>query len=125
MKPDDHSNLYPPAPGLKRLTQAQVQQLDMLVDAACQLDFAQLFIVVKKGKVRLVERPVVADAKPTQRIGLRRLSWPQVEEIDRMVDQLCQLTGSSGADGRLGLLVQDGQLGTIEPPVIIEELAPI
>lgn len=123
MKPDDH-NQFPPAHGLKRLTSAQVEQLDKLVDIACQLDFAQLAIVVKKGKVRLIERPVVPDAKQTQRIGLKRLTWPQVEEIDHFVDQLCNLTGQSGADGRLGLSIQNGQMGPIEPPVIIEELAP-
>lgn len=123
MKPDDHSNPYPPATGLKRLTSAQVEQLDKLVDAACQLDVAQLAIVVKRGKVRLIERPVVANARPTQRIGLKRLTWPQVEEIDHFVDQLCNLTGQTRADGRLGLSIQNGQMG-IEPPVIIEELAP-
>lgn len=122
MKPD--ANPYPPARGLKRLTWAQVEHLDKLVDAACQLSFAQLVIVVKKGKVRLIERPVT-EAVPTKRMGLKRLTWPQVEEIDTFVDQLCNLTNQSGADGRLGLQIIDGQIGPIQPPVIIEELAPV
>lgn len=123
MKPD--ANPYPPAHGLKRLTWAQVEHLDKLIDIACQLGSAQLAIVVKKGKVRLIERPVVNETSSTQRIGLKRLTWPQVEEIDLFVDQLCSLTSQTGADGRLGLLIREGQMATIQPPVIIEELAPV
>lgn len=55
---------YSPANGLKRLTEAQVQQLDEMIDLLCSMTTnsprqGRVEITVKNGHVDLVEFPVI------------------------------------------------------------------
>ncbi len=56
--------------------------------------------------------------------GLRSLTHPQIEKIDAVVAQLCELTGATGTDATVTLHVRKGKLRLIERPVLIEELEP-
>lgn len=62
---------YRPATGLSRLTWAQVEKLDAVVKAMCELTArddseARVVLVVKRGRLRFVERPMVSEElRPT------------------------------------------------------------
>lgn len=58
------TNYYLPARGLKRLTPAQVQQLDEIIDMLCSMTVnnprqGKVEITVKNGHVDLVEYPLI------------------------------------------------------------------
>ncbi|MBN1991339.1 MAG: hypothetical protein JW953_01450 [Anaerolineae bacterium] len=56
--------------------------------------------------------------------GLLRLTWPQIELIDQLIDQLCQSTGEEGS-GTLVLEVKRGKLRFAEYPLRLRtELQP-
>jgi hypothetical protein len=69
-----HANGYRPAKGLLRLTWPQVEQIDAMVSSLCALteqngegDEARLVLVVKRGKLKYAERPVLStELRPTR-----------------------------------------------------------
>ena len=59
--------------------------------------------------------------RPAQ--GLKRLTWPQIEQIDAMIDALCARTGSGQAAAAL-LTVINGHLRSGTMTELMEELVP-
>ena len=61
------------------------------------------------------------DFRPAQ--GLKRLTWPQIEQIDAMIDALCTKTAPGRAATAL-LMVINGHLRSGAVTELAEELVP-
>lgn len=60
--------------------------------------------------------------RPAQ--GLKRLTWPQIEQIDAMIDALCQRTAKAGQVASALLTVVNGHLKSGTTTELMEELVP-
>lgn len=68
---DLSSNGYRPAKGLLRLTWPQIEQIDAMVSSLCGLTEgggeARVTLIIKNGRLRFAERPVLSEElRPTR-----------------------------------------------------------
>lgn len=61
---------FRPARGLRRLTWPQVERIDALISSLCKLTYdggeARIVLVIRNGKLRFAERPVLSEElRPT------------------------------------------------------------
>lgn len=56
--------------------------------------------------------------------GLKKLTWPQVEKIDNVIDLMCALSRKSGAEIDITITIKNGQPRFVKHPLVSHELRP-
>lgn len=57
--------------------------------------------------------------------GLKKLTWAQVEAIDKIIAELCRLTGDNNGDAEMTVEIKRGALRRIRQPVMTVDVKPM
>jgi hypothetical protein len=124
---------YRPAAGLTILTWPQVEKIDAALSSLESLarhhgQAEQMNLEVRKGKPRLIRRPLtdtelsLQDSPEKRKQKQLRTPWSKIKEIDILIYSLCYLT-TNGAVAVVPVTVSKNEI-VIGRPFIAEELNP-